>query len=271
MEQPPKPVEQTPSPNAPDAQKLLESANNASQQVAVLHAAFIAACTYVMVIAFGRTDLDLLIGKGIRLPIVDTEVPIVGFFAAAPWILVIAHFNLLLYLQLLARKLHDFDQADQQGKLRSQLRIFPITWYLAGRTEQYTRTLLSLMASITIILLPLLALFILQLQFLAYQSEAITWGQRIAIWVDLGQLIVFWPLIIQSGGVWITLSTGTLWHRLIRGVLGFVLVRCHWVDHYVAHHDNLSDFYTKPNQSYWDNRCPSYRGVSLVRHSRNNI
>jgi hypothetical protein len=73
--------------NPPDAKKLLESANGASEQIGVLHLGFIAACAYVIVIAVGRADLDLLIGKGIRLPIIDTEVPIVGFFAAAPWIL----------------------------------------------------------------------------------------------------------------------------------------------------------------------------------------
>ena len=108
MEPTPQTVEPTPAVNPPDAQKLLESANSASEQVGVLHLGFIAACAYVIVIASGRTDMDLLVGKGIRLPIIDTEVPIIGFFAAAPWILVIAHFNLLLHLQLLARKLSAF-------------------------------------------------------------------------------------------------------------------------------------------------------------------
>jgi uncharacterized protein YjbI with pentapeptide repeats len=57
------------------------------------------------------------------------------------------------------------------------------------------------MASITIILLPLLTLFILQLQFLAYQSEIITWGQRFAIWLDLAQLLYFWRSIFVLGGI----------------------------------------------------------------------
>jgi uncharacterized protein YjbI with pentapeptide repeats len=185
---------------APDAQKLLESANSSSEQVGVLHLGFIAACAYVIVIAIGRTDLDLLIGKGIRLPIIDTEVPIVGFFAFAPWILVIVHFNLLLHLQLLARKLHAFNDADEDGELRDQLRIFPITYFLAGRTDERTKKLLSLMASITVILLPLLTLLLLQLQFLAYQSEFITWTQRFAIWLDLAQLAYFWPIIAELKG-----------------------------------------------------------------------
>ncbi|AOS84923.1 hypothetical protein BIU88_12760 [Chlorobaculum limnaeum] len=200
MEPSPNTIEQTPTANAPDAQKLLESANSSSEQVGVLHLGFIAACAYVIVIAIGRTDLDLLIGKGIRLPIIDTEVPIIGFFAFAPWILVIVHFNLLLHLQLLARKLHAFDMADEQGKLRDQLRIFPITYFLVGKTDERTKKLLSLMVSITVILLPLITLLLLQLQFLAYQSEMITWGQRFAIWLDLALIVYFWPNIVELKG-----------------------------------------------------------------------
>jgi hypothetical protein len=75
VEPTPQTVEPTPAVNPPDAQKLLESANSASEQVGVLHLGFIAASAYVIVIAVGRTDLDLLIGKGIRLPVIDTEVP----------------------------------------------------------------------------------------------------------------------------------------------------------------------------------------------------
>lgn len=187
--------------NPPHARKLLESANSSSEQVGVLHLGFIATCSYVIVIAIGRTDLDLLIGKGIRLPIIDTEVPIVGFFAFEPLILAVVHFNLLLHLQLLARKLHAFDLADAKGELRDQLRIFPITCYLVGKTDELTRKLLSLMVSITVILLPLLTMLILQLQFLAYQSEVITWFQRFAVWLDLFLIVYFWPIIAESGGI----------------------------------------------------------------------
>jgi uncharacterized protein YjbI with pentapeptide repeats len=199
LQQPSTSEEQALPSSVPDATRLLDAVNSSTEHVAVLHAAFIAACAYVIVIASGRTDLDLLIGKGIKLPFLDTEVSVVGFFAAAPWILVIVHFNLLLHLQLHSRKLHAFDLADENGMLRDQLRIFPITWYIVGRTDPRTRRLLSLMISITLLLIPLLTLLILQLQFLAYQSEQVTWGQRLAIWLDLAQLVYFWPIIIEKG------------------------------------------------------------------------
>jgi len=70
---------------AADAKALLEAANSASQIVAVLHVAFMAVCAYVLVIVFGTTDLDLLMGgNNVKLPVIDVMVPIVGFYAFAP-------------------------------------------------------------------------------------------------------------------------------------------------------------------------------------------
>jgi hypothetical protein len=76
-----------------DAEALLDTANSASQHVAVLHVAFMALCAYVLVIVFSTTDMDLLIGKGVKLPVVDVTVPIVGFYAFAPYLVVLVHFN----------------------------------------------------------------------------------------------------------------------------------------------------------------------------------
>src|SRR5258706_5634246 len=92
-----------------DAKLLLDSANQASTQAAVLHVAFMALCAYVLIIVFGTKDIDLLIGKGVKLPLVDVEVPIVGFYTFAPYLVVLVHFNLLLQLLLLSRKLNNFD------------------------------------------------------------------------------------------------------------------------------------------------------------------
>lgn len=122
----------TPTPEpATDAKALLDAANRASEKVAALHIAFLAVCTYVVVIVFSTTDVDLLIGKGVKLPVVAVDVPIVGFYATAPYLLVLFHFNLLLELQLLSRKLYAFDRAAPQqagiGGLRDQLTSFPTT------------------------------------------------------------------------------------------------------------------------------------------------
>ena len=115
---------------------LLEAANTASERVSGLHVAFMGLCLYVLVIVFGTKDLDLLIGKGVRLPIVDVEIPIVGFYLIAPYLVLLVHLNLLLQLQLLSRKLFDFDAVAQSHEgigLRDRLHGFPYSYYLVGR------------------------------------------------------------------------------------------------------------------------------------------
>lgn len=187
-------------PKTPDAATLLANANSASQHLAVLHIAFMAVCAYVLTIVFGTTDLDLLIGKGVRLPVVNVDIPIVGFYAFAPYFVVLVHLNLLLQLQLLSRKLFAFDAAG--GGLHDQLHIFPYTYYLVGRPRPVVRALVGLLVSITLVVLPLATLFALQLEFLAYQSEAVTWWQRLAIWLDIALLAALWPVILHRNDDW---------------------------------------------------------------------
>jgi hypothetical protein len=173
----------SPAASSEDADALLDTANSASQHVAVLHVAFMALCAYVLVIVFGTTDMDLLIGKGVKLPVVDVTVPIVGFYAFAPYLVVLVHFNLLLQLQLLSRQLYNFDTAvakeeERLGGLRDRLHIFPYTYYLVGRPGPIVRRLLGIVVGITLLVLPLATLLVLQLRFLAYQDQAVTWAQR---------------------------------------------------------------------------------------------
>ena len=201
-----------------EAEKFLEVANNSSQRLSVLHAGFLAACVYVLVIVFGTTDLDLLIGKGVKLPFVNVEVPIVGFYVFAPYILVLVHFNLLLQLGLLSRKLHAFDSAasreEKVGGIRDQLHIFPFTYYIAGKPEPRMRPFIALLVSTTVIILPLFTLLSLQMVFLAYQDELSTWIQRIAIWGDIFSITYFWPLIINPYG-----ASSEYWQDLYRAYL----------------------------------------------------
>ena len=219
------------------AKALLEAANRASERVAGLHLAFMAVCVYVLAIVFSTTDLDLLIGKGVRLPVVNVDVPLVGFYACASYIVVLVHFNLLLQLQLLSRKLFAFDAAAPPeagiGGLRDRLHIFPYTYYLVGSPSPLVRPLLGLMVSITMVLLPLITLLVLQLWFLAYQSEAVTWWQRGAIWLDTAMIAILWPVILHPrddwGGYWRELMAAQVprrraWLALALLLAGFVLL-----------------------------------------------
>ncbi|MGJ0486768.1 MAG: pentapeptide repeat-containing protein [Methylomicrobium sp.] len=190
-----------PSPeNSPHIEKLLDSANSASQTVAALHIAFIAFAAYLGVIVWGTTHEDLLRISPVKLPILDVDLPLTTFYSFVPWMVVLLHFNLLMQLELLSCKLWNLDRdlpdtsAGQQ--IRDRLFIFPFTHLIVGRSNVWLiRWLLSLVVGITVIALPLFMLLAAQIRFLPFHDEAITWSQRLAVWCDAVMLVALWPLI----------------------------------------------------------------------------
>jgi uncharacterized protein YjbI with pentapeptide repeats len=185
---------------SPEVEKLLDAANSASQTVAALHVAFMALVSYIGIIVWGTTHKDLLLVSPVKLPVLDVELPLTTFNGLVPWLLVLLHFNLLIQLELLSRKLWNLDTkipvspAGQQ--LRDRLFIFPFTNLIAGRSSvRLINCLLSLIVGVTVIALPLVILLAAQIRFLPYHNEVITWSQRLAVWVDSVMLLSLWPLI----------------------------------------------------------------------------
>ncbi len=185
---------------SPNTEQLLDSANSASQTVAALHVGFLAFVAYFGVITWGTTHEDMLRISPVKLPILDVELPLTAFYNFVPWMAVLLHFNLLMQLELLSCKLWNLDRhlpntpAGQQ--VRDRLFIFPFTHLIAGHTHvKLIRWLMSLVVGITVIALPLFMLLAAQIRFLPFHDEAITWSQRLAVWVDALMLFALWPLI----------------------------------------------------------------------------
>ena len=61
--------------------------------------------------------------------------------------------------------------------------------------------LLSLIALITIVAVPLATLILMQMMFLPYHSLAITWWHRILVLADLVFLIVMWGMYSNQSGI----------------------------------------------------------------------
>ncbi|WP_085317373.1 pentapeptide repeat-containing protein [Derxia lacustris] len=207
----------SPAADAPDAKlagALLETANSASQSVAVLHFTFMAVCAYLLLVVIGTTDMHLLLGRSVPLPVVNQEVPIVAFYALSPYLLTLLHFNLLLQFQLLSRKLYAFDAAagprgHDPGSLRDRLHVFPYSYLLAGDMTPLVRNLTAHVVAITLIALPVVTLFAMQIRFLGYQSAVVTTAQRVALWIDLILVIAMWPVIMDKRDRWLH-----WWHEL---------------------------------------------------------
>jgi uncharacterized protein YjbI with pentapeptide repeats len=185
-----------------DVGELQKALNDAAGKASVLWTTFIIFQLY-LAIAFGSvTHRDLFLETPIKLPLLNVDLPLVGFFAVASTLLLILHFYVFLQLLGLASKAKNYntllanvpDESDRQY-IRQRLDVFPILQFLAGPKDQRTGFVgfsLRLIAWITLVATPLLILLQGQVTFLPYHHEWIVWLQRITVLIDLAMVWYFW-------------------------------------------------------------------------------
>jgi uncharacterized protein YjbI with pentapeptide repeats len=177
---------------------------------------------YLAVAAGGVTHRDLFFENPVRLPFLNVDLPLIGFFVLGPLLFLIVHTYVLLHFALLAGKVGAFDhelraqvvEDDARARLRRQLPSNIFVQFLAGPREVRTGVmgfLLRLVAQISLVAGPLALLIFFQLQFLPYHNEVITWWQRCTIIADLALLWMLWPSIARGE------TTRLGWRDLQRG------------------------------------------------------
>jgi hypothetical protein len=181
------------------AEKALNAVNTAAGVVQNLYITFLLLGTYIGLIVASTTDEQLLRGSPVTLPLLNMELPIVGFYAVIPWLLLLFHFNFLLQLHLLGRKLDKFDEFtkklsnDEGEALWERLANFPIVQLQHDSSirqhDFFIKMVLILMVGVTVIALPLGLLLWAQIRFLPYHDSDITWGQRAAVCMDV---LILW-------------------------------------------------------------------------------
>src|SRR5262249_19488504 len=157
-----------------------------------------------LAIAFGSvTHLDLFLEKPTKLPLLNVDLPLVGFFVLAPIVLLIFHFYVFLQLAGLASKAKDYNTllvtdapvASYRQYIRQRLDVFPILQFLAGprdRRTGFNGFSLRLIAWITLVATPVLILLQGQVTFLPYHRAWIVWLQRAIVFIDLIVIWYFW-------------------------------------------------------------------------------
>ncbi len=186
-----------------------QSVNNAASRVRGLWLGYIALLSYLFITVGAVTHTDLLLENPVELPILNVKLSLLGFFAIAPAFLLINHFYLLLHLVGLRRRIREYNEMVGREKLdpdtedlrRRELDSFVVVQAFGGGREErrgWTGWILIPIIWITVIASPVFVLLQMQIVFLPYQSELLSWVHRLAIIVDLGILWLFWP-VMQNG------------------------------------------------------------------------
>jgi len=202
-----------------DVGELQRALNDAAGKASVLWTTFITFELY-LVIAFGSVKhRDLFLEAPIKLPLLNVDLPLVGFFVVAPTVLVIFHFYVFLQLLALASKARDYDtllrqtisETSDDQYARQRLDSFLLLQLLVGPAEQRTGFggfSLRLIAWITLVGIPVLILLQGQVTFLPYHKEWVVWLQRFAVLIDLAIIWYFLkrvrtdnePIVVRAPG-----------------------------------------------------------------------
>ncbi|HTV34294.1 MAG TPA: hypothetical protein VME69_14570, partial [Methylocella sp.] len=128
---------------AKDLQALLDAVVDAARVGAGLWLSYIFVLFYLLISVGGVAHRDLLLENPVRLPFLNVDLPLLGFFWLGPLIFLIVHAYVLVHFVLLAGKTGDFDteireqikDEDSRERLRRQLPSNIFVQLLAGPHE----------------------------------------------------------------------------------------------------------------------------------------
>ena len=93
------------SPDAFELSAIEKAANDSAAKVSILWSSIILLCVYIAIATASISHHDLLFDASIKMPVLGIDLPVTGYFAVAPVILLISHVYLLLQLYQLFAKL----------------------------------------------------------------------------------------------------------------------------------------------------------------------
>lgn len=185
---------------------LLEAVNSSSDAAHTGWLIFIGIMSYMLVAVAGVTHKDLLLSSDIALPILQVRIDLIRFFLFAPILLVLFHLGVVGQLVMLARKTLEFDAAmrmlevsDRRSHpLRLELHNFFFVQAIAGpERSPIMSAFLHAMSWLTLVILPVILLLYVQVVFLPYHDESITWVHRAALTADIAMLVLIGVFLMR--------------------------------------------------------------------------
>lgn len=190
------------------AADLLAAANESAKGLKALFFWYIAAISYAVISVASVTDVQLLRGSPLKLPILNVDIPLSGYFIFLPLVVTAVHVEVLTQFSLLSNKVHDLAASlrslEQEGKgdvaadFRLRLENFLLLHFLAGNHRTTLRCLLLLILVLLLAMFPLFTLLLIQVQFNSFGRHAIEHWHLALIIIDGCLLLYFWPSFFES-------------------------------------------------------------------------
>jgi hypothetical protein len=196
---------------ASDLDAIRKSVEDAAAVGAGLWLSYLFVLFYIGIAAGADTHENLLLRNPVKLPFLsDVPLPLVAFFVLAPIVFIVSHAYTLVHFVMLGAKagvFHDElfkqipDAPDAREGLRRQLPSNIFVQFLAGPRdirEGGLGLILKAIAWSSLVVGPVLLLLLIQVQFLPYHLEWVTWVQRLAVFADMFLLWLLWPAVLDG-------------------------------------------------------------------------
>ena len=190
---------------------LVVALNRSAERIQTLWFTFLTFTLYLAIAAGTTTHRMLFLEEGLTLPILNVKLPLLGFYVVAPVFFVIYHAYFLMMLVLLARSAKAFERtlrkavpmraAQERYRMRLENAIF--LQLLSGALRERmgrNSAWLRLIATLTLAVLPIVLLLMIQIMFLPYHHDWMTWLHRALIIFDLALIWTLWPAFLYEGG-----------------------------------------------------------------------
>jgi uncharacterized protein YjbI with pentapeptide repeats len=192
-----------------DVEALEKSLNDSATRVSTIWISFLIFGLYLLTAATTITHRQLLLAEPVKLPVLNIDLPLWGFFFLAPILFVVFHIYVLLQVLLLGRTAATYNDAidrairppPSNAAMRQRLANTLFAQIFAGSPRErdgWLGWLLKGMAWITLVIAPVLILFAFQVFFLPYHSHLATWTHRLLILAELGAAFLLWPLVLDA-------------------------------------------------------------------------
>jgi hypothetical protein len=159
----------------PDSRELLKALNGTSQSARTSWLSFVTLMAFLLIAVTSVTHADLLLNTPVKLPMLQIEVGLRGFFVVAPVMFILVHFGVLLHHAMLRQKavaLNALLEEDEKAAPVQHLRLEVSSYFFAQGLSGPKRSgvlylLIRAMSILTLGLLPLCLLLAFQIAFLS--------------------------------------------------------------------------------------------------------
>jgi len=152
---------------------------------------------YIFIVTGTTTDLKLLLpGSSVTLPLLNVEVPLMGFFILAPLAVVLLHFNMLFQLYKHSQKLYQWQAfLDKNNIDDGEELLFPYIFNFTIESGKDDLRVLRFFIHLTLFIFPLALLVFIQYRFSDYHSVWMTSWHVLLVMVDTIMLGIYQPRV----------------------------------------------------------------------------